>query len=509
MRHVRNVGILLAVALIFSGGTAFGQFVDDTPDSKYESAPAPPGVEPTIPLNRDDPTYDLWKLIRDDLREGRDPGPINVQRFPGGFGFTGIPTFFRLPVALVPEDLEAGQVDVAIMGAYTDMGMGARGASRGPSVFRGTSEPYLTWGAFSMAHMHTLVNPFEELTMVDYGDAPVDFLSTERSVHEIRKYVAEIAGVVLENGEHVIPFIIGGDHSLAYPDIAGLADVYGKGNVGVIHFDAHYDATQAMGHLITHGAWVKRLIDEGHVPGKNFIQVGLRGYYPDAESFEWMRQNGFRYHTMAEIERRGWDAVMEDIIREAKDGPEYLFISFDIDVLDPAYTPGTGTPEPGGLTPREAFPLVRRLCAESNVVGFDLVELAPDRDPGYITALNSNRIVRECLVGIAMRKKGLTDEHYLSPLTVSDGAGGVAQNRMEPPIRAVEREPATNQTNYAMSFLFAGWFLLGAALTVSIVWFRNTRSPDRQAQPVAPFAAPPPNEPAVETSGGQRLQRWG
>ena len=111
---------------------------------------------------------------------------------------------------------------------------------------------------------------------------------------------------------------------------------------------------------------------------------------------------------------------MEDIVREAKDGPEYLFISFDIDVLDPAFTPGTGTPEPGGLTPREAFPLVRRLCAESNVVGFDLVEFAPERDPTYVTGLNANRIVRECLTGIAMRKRGLTEKHYLSPKTVDD-----------------------------------------------------------------------------------------
>ena len=85
--------------------------------------------------------------------------------------------------------------------------------------------------------------------------------------------------------------------------------------------------------------------------------------------FEWMRKNEFRYHTMADIERRGFDAVMEDVIREANDGPEYIFISFDIDTLDPAFVPGTGTPEPGGLTPREAFPIVRRLCADSNVVG--------------------------------------------------------------------------------------------------------------------------------------------
>jgi arginase family enzyme len=207
-----------------------------------------------------------------------------------------------------------------------------------------------------------------------------------------------------------------------HPDVAALVDVYGKGNVGVIHFDAHYDAGKyGFGHLINHGMPVYRLIEEGLVPGKNFIQVGLRGYYPDEESFRWMRENQFRYHTMAEIERRGWPDVMEDIIAEANDGPEYLFISFDIDVIDPAFVPGTGTPEPGGLTPREAFPIVRRLCAESNVVGFELVELNPLADLTYVSAMNANRIVRECLTGMAMRKMGLTDKHYLSPLTTSHG----------------------------------------------------------------------------------------
>jgi len=307
------------------------------------------------------------------------------------------------------------------VGAYTDMGGGGRGAAWGPMAFR-ASPSTVGWGAFAMDHMLTLVNPFEELVMVDYGDAPVDMLSTERSMPAIREFIRQIAEVQIDGGDHVIPVIIGGDHSLMYSDVAGLADVYGKGNIGVIHFDAHYDATKGMfGHLISHGQPVYRLIEEGHVLGKNFIQVGLRGYYPNEESFVWMREQGFRYHTMAEIESRGWDPVMEDIIREANDGPEYIFVSFDIDVLDPAYTPGTGTPEPNGLTPREVFPLIRRLCAESNVVGFELVELLPYRVSGYETVLNCERIVREALVGIAMRKTGITDPHYLAPLTKDDG----------------------------------------------------------------------------------------
>jgi arginase family enzyme len=270
--------------------------------------------------------------------------------------------------------------------------------------------------------MGAMLDPFEELTVVDYGDAPHDMLSTERTVHAVRDMVRTVASVQHEDGSRVIPIIIGGDHSLMYPDAAALADVYGKGNVGVVHFDSHYDAGKYFfGHLIGHGQPVYRLLKEGLVPGPNFIQVALRGYYPDKETFEWLREQGLRYHTMAEIERFGFEKVMEAVLREANDGPEHIFVSFDIDALDPAYMPGTGTPEPGGLTTREAFPIVRRLCAESNVVGFELVELLPLADPGYTTVMNANRIVRECLTGIAMRKKGITEKHYLSPLTVDDG----------------------------------------------------------------------------------------
>jgi agmatinase len=380
-----------------------------------------PDIQKTIPMDIADPSLDLLKTRRSDLQEGREPGLIDVQRFPSGVGYNGIPTFFRLPIALTPADLKAGDVDVAFIAAYVDMGMGQRGANRGPNALRHSPAEYVAWGEFSMPHMETMINPLKDIVAVDYGDAPNDPLSTERSMEPIREIVREAMEVKNSRDEHVIPFVIGGDHSISYPSIAAAADVYGKGNVGVIHFDAHYDATQMLGHLASHGAWVKRLIDEGHVPGRNFIQVGLRGYYPDSSSFEWMRENEFRYHTMAEVDRRGWDAVVKDVIREANDGPDYIYISFDIDVIDPAYMAGTGTPEPGGITNRQAFRLLRRLCAESNVIGIDVLELAPERDPGYTTVHNTNRLVRECMVGIGLRKKGITDPDYLSPLTVDDG----------------------------------------------------------------------------------------
>lgn len=388
-----------------------------SPSTTGAGKPPNPGTEESyIPLDPNDPTFTVWKKLRDTSRDPkREPGPINLQRFETVFGFGGIPTFFGMPVALTPADLKAGKVNVAILGAPVNMGFGMRGAAFGPKALR-ASEKYLGTGFGPMPHMHPLINPFAELSIVDYGDAPVDPLSAHRSMEPIRGFVREVA----ETG--AIPIIIGGDHSLMYPDAAGVTDVWGKGKVSVVHFDAHYDALKiGFGHLISHGNPVYRLISEGHVPGKNFIQVGLRGYLPGEEDFKWMREQEFRFHTMAEIERKGWDVVMKQVLEEAYDGAEYLYISFDIDVLDPAYAPGTGTAEPGGLTTREAFPLVRGLCAETKLVGFELVELNPQADPGYTTALNANRIVREALTGIAMRKKGITDPTYLSPLTVEHG----------------------------------------------------------------------------------------
>ena len=388
---------------------------------EFEAAPIRKNEEPVIPLDKGDPSYEAWRKLRDLSGDPkREPGIINIQKYDYGMSYNAMPTFFNTPVAMSPADLKASQVDIAILGAVTDMGTGVRGAAHGPNAVR-NSQVYGGYGA-RQPHLHTMVDPLQDLVVADFGNAPIDIMSTERSVHAIRSFVRSAAEVEIRPGEHVIPIIVGGDHSLMYPDVAALTDVYGKGNIGVVHFDAHYDAGKYMsGHLISHGMPVYRLIEEGLVPGKNFIQVALRGYYPDEDSFKWMREQGFRYHTMAEVEERGFPAVMEDVIREAKEGPKYLFVSFDIDTLDPAYVPGTGTPEPGGLTPREAFPIVRRLCAESNVVGFELVELAPMLDPTYVSALNANRLIKECMTGIAMRKKGLTEPHYLSPLTKSHG----------------------------------------------------------------------------------------
>lgn len=370
----------------------------DAADAAAEREPLP-ADSAIIRLDASDPNLAVWRDRDISGDPPREPGPIEVG---------SVLTFFGLPIARTTEDLVAGEVEIAFLGAPVDMGVGFRGAGEGPTALRAMRR--------SVGSMETMISWRSELTAVDYGNAPIDNLSVERSMPPIRRMVREIA----ETG--AIPVIIGGDHSIEFANVAGLADVYGKENVGVIHFDAHYDAGDARhGHLISHAQPVRRLIDEGHILGRNFIQVGLRGSWPGPEGFEWMRENGLRYHTMAEIDRDGWTNVMQEVLDQANEGPEYLHISFDVDVMDPAYTSGTGTPVPGGLTPREVFYMVRGLCSENNVVGFDLVELNPLVDPGYTTVLNAKQIVDECMTGIALRKLGLGNRDYLSPLTRSDG----------------------------------------------------------------------------------------
>ncbi len=360
--------------------------------------------EPGIPLNTASPDFNAWRLQRPrSMDPKREAGPIELGRYDGD---GGPPTFGGHPLALSKEDLVAGKVDVAILGAPLNMGSGWRDSGQ-----RATADLRLLGWPMGGADQYVQINASKVLNIVDYGDVAVDNNSTERSMRHVREIVREIAST------GAIPMIVGGDHSLEYPNVAGLADVYGKEKVSVIHFDSHYDAWWGGTHLIGHGYPVYRLINEGHVRAADYIQVGLRSSGPDKTGFKWMREQGMRYHTMAEVEARGWKAVLDRIVAEASEEGRKLHISFDIDVLDPAYTVATGTPVPGGITMREAIPIVRRLCAESNVVGFDLVELHPALDPTYKTTLNSAHIIKACLTGLAMNREGLTAEHYLSPLS--------------------------------------------------------------------------------------------
>ncbi|PCD02104.1 arginase [Sphingomonas spermidinifaciens] len=382
----------------------------------YEAAEFKAGRDrASIALDTRSPMFNAWKLKRPAaLDPARAAGPLDLRRYLGGYG-GGFSTFANAPVAFTPADLKAGKVEVAIVGAPLDMGSGWRNAIDGPRAMRMT-------GGAGGNDMYSMINPNGALKIVDYGDIAIDQNSTERSVDHVREMVREIAAT------GAIPIVIGGDHSLEYPNLAGAADVHGKGTIGVVHFDSHYDAARNRVHQLDHGQPVYRVISEGHVKGSNYIQVGLRARGPDLETFGWMRNKGMRYHTMVEVEKWGWERVMQRALAEARQNAKKLWVSFDIDVLDPAFMPGTGTPVPGGLTMREAQPIMRRLCAENDIAGIDIVEVAPYLDTSYKTALNSNYLLNACLAGIAMRKKGLKPG-YFNPVSVEHGRDNYYGNR--------------------------------------------------------------------------------
>jgi agmatinase len=204
-----------------------------------------------------------------------------------------------------------------------------------------------------------------------------------------------------------IAVVLGGDHSIASADVAGIANHVGKGKVSMIHFDAHADTGEdQFGVLIGHGTPMRRLIESGAVRGDRFLQLGLRGYWPDDATLKWMAGKGMKSYEMTEIAHRGMKAVLDESFAILTDGCDGVFLSVDIDVVDPGMAPGTGTPEPGGMTSRELLEAVRRICLELPIVGIDVVEVAPAYDSSDITAILANRVILEALSAIALKKAG-------------------------------------------------------------------------------------------------------
>jgi agmatinase len=173
-----------------------------------------------------------------------------------------------------------------------------------------------------------------------------------------------------------------------------------------VHFDAHADAANSTwGVLASHGTPMRRLIESGAVEGRNFVQVGLRGYWPPPATMAWMKEHGLRWHLMTEIEERGAEAVVADAIDQALDGPEVIYLSVDVDVIDPGMAPGTGTPEPGGLLTRELLRAIRQVVGRVELVGMDVVEVAPAYDVAEVTATAAHRCVLEAISALAARRR--------------------------------------------------------------------------------------------------------
>jgi agmatinase len=317
-----------------------------------------------------------------------------VYRFATFPSFCGVPT--------VPLDrIEDEKPDVVVIGAPIDWGATYRGGARfGPKAIR--EADYLGTD-MHRPHLPTGIDPFAELAVVDAGDIAVAPGYLELGLETLADAVEQIASA------GAIPIVLGGDHSVTYGNGTGLARIHGDGSFGLVHFDAHADTGETnAGQLLGHGTPMRRLIESGAVPGHRFVQVGLRGYWPGPKTVTWMAEQGMNTFLMSEIVERGLNAVVDDAVASCSDTTSKgIFISVDIDVVDPGMAPGTGTPEPGGITSRELLDTVRRLARELPVIGADIVEVSPPYDgPGQITAFLANRVVLEILNGMAERKLG-------------------------------------------------------------------------------------------------------
>jgi agmatinase len=306
--------------------------------------------------------------------------------------------FLGCPPVDLRDAESVAQCDVVIIGAPFDSGTSYRSGARfGPQAIRAADynphipvRPSLALG----------IDPFDVLTIADAGDILMPPAQFELSLARLEDAVATVAE------RDAIPVVLGGDHSIALADVRGVARRFGFGRVAVLHFDAHCDSFYTeFGSLYGHGTPMRRLLECGAARGDRFFQVGLRGYWPDRDHQAWMRDQGMRWYEMAEIGSRGLDACLDEVFELATKDCDAVFCSIDIDVVDPAMAPGTGTPEVGGLTSRQMLDAARRCAAELPVVGMDLVEVAPAYDgPGQITAFLANRIVLEMLCGIARQR---------------------------------------------------------------------------------------------------------
>jgi agmatinase len=311
------------------------------------------------------------------------------------------PSFTFLGIAACDLDIPStyADADVVIVGAPIDSGTSHRsGAKFGPQAIRGGD--YLPHDA-SRPHLALRTDGLNDLKVVDAGDLMMPGGDLVASLAILREATEKIS----RSG--AIPVILGGDHSIASADVAGIANHRGLGKISMIHFDAHADTGEdQFGALVGHGTPMRRLIEEGYVRGDRFLQLGLRGYWPDHVTLAWMRDQGMRSYEMTEIHHRGLNTVLDESFITLQDGCDGVFLSVDIDVVDPGMAPGTGTPEPGGMTSRELLEAVRRICLELPVVGIDVVEVAPPFDSADITAILANRVVLEALSAIAKRRNG-------------------------------------------------------------------------------------------------------
>lgn len=312
-------------------------------------------------------------------------------------------SFLGVDVCDLDDPASYAGADVVVVGAPFDGGTSHRPGTRfGPMAIRQTC--YLPQDG-SRPHLALRVDALRDIHVVDAGDVEMYSGDVERSIAALEEAVFRVAS------SGAVPLVLGGDHTIALPDATGVARQHGFGRVSMLHFDAHADTGDIeFGSLYGHGQPMRRLIESGALRGDRFLQIGLRGYWPGPETLAWMAEQQMRSFEMTEIGKRGLDDCLTEAFGIALDDCEAVFLSVDVDVCDPGHAPGTGTPEPGGLSARQLLDSVRRICLELPVVGIDIVEVSPPYDHAEITAYLANRVALEALSAIAARKAGISHD---------------------------------------------------------------------------------------------------
>jgi agmatinase len=307
------------------------------------------------------------------------------------------------------EDMrELGGQDVAIVGAPLDCGTTFRSGTRfGPQAMRAIS------GLSSGYNYEMGIDLRESLQIVDVGDINVIPANIEKSFDQIDKALAYI------HERAVFPVVLGGDHAIGYPDIRGLAP-FVDGNIGIIHFDRHTDMRESYLDERMHGTPFFHATNIPNAPATNLVQIGIGGWLGSRPGVKNARERGATSITITDIERYGLERIAEMALEIAWKNAKAVFLSFDIDSVDPAFAPGTGTPEAGGLTPREAFRILQIVTREG-ISGLEVVEVSPPYDVGDITSLLGVRVINDVLGTLV--DAGKLGTRGLKPETADEMAG--------------------------------------------------------------------------------------
>jgi agmatinase len=308
-------------------------------------------------------------------------GPADARQVPR---FAGFATFARLP-----RHEDVSRSEVAVLGIPFDSGVSYRpGARFGPAAVREASRllrPY---------HPALDISPFDSVQVTDAGDVAANPFDIAAAISAIEEH----AGRLMDDGTRLVA--LGGDHTIALPMLRAVSARHGP--LALLHFDAHLDTWDTyFGEPYTHGTPFRRAFEEGLLDTQAVTHVGIRGPLYGRKDLDEDARMGFGIVTSADVLRKGVDEVVETLCERVADRP--LYVSVDIDVLDPAHAPGTGTPEAGGLTSRELLEMVRGLAGKTRLVGSDVVEVAPPYDHAQLTAIAASHVIYDLVALMAIQ----------------------------------------------------------------------------------------------------------